>query len=326
MIYMVRDLLRSCDGAAAPSRSLRPWFEHDACGLAALVRLDGRPAPRAGGAGPRRAREPRPPRRDRLDPDTGDGAGIMTQLPHRFLRAAFREAFGHDLPPPGAYATGLVFLPRDPGLRMRCEELCVRICAEEGQRALGWRDPPVHPDRIGRLARASEPVVRQLFVERRTGDQPAFERKLYVIRRRVERAAAAAGCPRRSSPSSACRRCGWCTRACCARPQLAAYYDDLRDPRFESALALVHSRFSTNTFGTWDLADPFNLSPITARSTRCAERQLAGRARAAAALGAPGRRSAEALPDRRRALVGLGQAGRRGRAPRCSAGARWRTR
>jgi len=233
-------------------------FEHDACGLAALARLDGRPdhelverALRAlvnldhrGATG--------------ADPETGDGAGIMTQLPHRFLRGAFREAVGHDLPQAGSYATGLVFLPRDPSARMRCEELCVRICAEEGQRALGWRDVPVDSGRIGELARASEPVVRQLFVERRSGDEAAFERKLYVIRRRVERAAAAAGVPEAEFTivSLSARRLVY--KGLLRAPQLAAYYADLRDARFESALALVHSRFSTNTFGTWDLAHPFN--------------------------------------------------------------------
>ncbi|HEY3764650.1 MAG TPA: glutamate synthase large subunit, partial [Gaiellales bacterium] len=236
-----------------------PRFEHDACGLSALVRLDGRPdhelVERAlaalvnldhrGATG--------------SDPGTGDGAGIMTQLPHRFLRAAFRAAIGHDLPPPGAYAAGLVFLPRDPGLRLRCEELCVRICAEEGQRALGWRDPAVNPGRIGRLAQASEPVVRQLFVERRTGDRAAFERKLYVIRRRVERAAAAAGVPEAQFTIVSLSSLRIVYKGLLRAPQLGAYYDDLRDPRFESALALVHSRFSTNTLGTWDLAHPFNL-------------------------------------------------------------------
>jgi glutamate synthase (ferredoxin) len=242
-----------------PSHGLYdPRFEHDACGLSALARLDGRPdhelverALRAllnldhrGATG--------------ADPETGDGAGIMTQLPHRFLRAAFLEAIGHDLPPPGCYATGLVFLPREPSARMRCEELCVRICAEEGQRALGWRDVPVDSAEIGELARASEPVVRQLFVERRSGDEAAFERKLYVIRRRVERAAAAAGVPEAEFTivSLSARRLVY--KGLLRAPQLPGYYADLRDPRFESALALVHSRFSTNTFGTWDLAHPFN--------------------------------------------------------------------
>jgi glutamate synthase (NADPH) large chain len=235
-----------------------PRFEHDACGLAALVRLDGRPSHELVEQGLRALENLDHRGATGSDPDTGDGAGIMTQLPHRFLAAAFREAVGHDLPSPGAYATGLVFLPRDPGLRMRCEELLVRICAEEGRRALGWRDPPVHPLSIGRLARASEPVVRQLFVERRTGDQAAFERKLYVIRRRVERAAAAAGVPEAQFTIVSLSSQRLVYKGLLRAPQLAAYFEDLCDPRFESALVLVHSRFSTNTFGTWDLAHPFN--------------------------------------------------------------------
>src|SRR5690242_8565093 len=129
------------------------------------------------------------------DPETGDGAGILLQLPDAFLRRVVREELELDLPAPGDYAVGMTFLPREPGLRLRCEELFVRICAEEGHRALGWRDVPVRSDRIGSLARTSEPVVRQLLVERCEGDAEAFERKLFVIRRRVEKAAAAAGVP-----------------------------------------------------------------------------------------------------------------------------------
>src|SRR4249919_28373 len=235
-----------------------PRYEHEACGLAAIARLDGRACHEVVGhaltalanLGHRGATG--------ADPDTGDGAGIMTQLPHRFLRAAAQRELGHDLPEPGGYAVGIVFLPRDPVLRQRCEELCVRICAEEGHRALGWRDPPVRSERLGPVARACEPVVRQLFVERRSGDEAAFERKLYVIRRRVERGAAAAGVPEAEFTivSLSTRRLVY--KGLLRAPQLAGYYDDLRDPRFESALALVHSRFSTNTFGTWDLAHPFN--------------------------------------------------------------------
>ncbi len=191
----------------------------------------------------------------------------------------------------------------------------MRICAEEGQRALGWRDPPVHPLSIGRLARASEPVVRQLFVERRSGDQAAFERKLYVIRRRVERAAAAAGVPEAQFTIVSLSSQRLVYKGLLRAPQLAAYFEDLCDPRFESALALVHSRFSTNTFGTWDLAHPFNflahngeINTVRGNANWLAAREPQLRSRA------PRRRPAEALPDRRRALVGLGQARRRGRA------------
>jgi glutamate synthase (NADPH/NADH) large chain/glutamate synthase (ferredoxin) len=234
-------------------------FEHEACGLGALVRLDGRP----GHELVERALEALANLEHRgatgADAGTGDGAGILTQLPDRFLREAFRRELGHDLPPSGAYAAGLVFLPADPALRLRCEELCARICAEEGHRALGWRDVPVRPDRIGDLARASQPVVRQLFVERRSGGPAEFERKLYVIRRRVERAAAAAGVPEARFTIVSLSASRLVYKGLLTASQLAAFYPDLEHPGFESALALVHSRFSTNTLGTWDLAHPFNL-------------------------------------------------------------------
>jgi glutamate synthase (NADPH) large chain len=235
-----------------------PGFEHDACGVGALVQLDGRSRhvlvrqaltalanlDHRGATG--------------ADALTGDGAGITTQMPDRLLRAVCRAQLRCELPAPGGYAAGLVFLPRDPGLRLRCEELCIRICAEEGHRALGWRDVPVRPESIGRVASRSAPVIRQLVVERRTGDEAAFERKLYVIRRRVERAAMQAGVPEAEFTivSLSARRLVY--KGLLKATQLGEFYGDLRDPRYETALALVHSRFSTNTLGTWDLAHPFS--------------------------------------------------------------------
>ncbi len=236
-----------------------PSFEHDACGLGALVQLEG-------GASHALLRQALSvltnlDHRGATGSDglTGDGAGITTQLPDRLLRATCRDQLRCDLPEPGRYAAGLVFLPRDPGSRLRCEELCIRICAEEGHRALGWRDVPVDAVGIGAAAAASAPVIRQLMVERRTGDEPAFERKLYVIRRRIERAAMQAGVPEAEFTivSLSARRLVY--KGLLKATQLGEFYGDLRDPRYETALALVHSRFSTNTLGTWDLAHPFNL-------------------------------------------------------------------
>jgi glutamate synthase (NADPH/NADH) large chain len=143
-----------------------PSFEHDACGLGAVVRLDGRcdhellrqalavlaNLDHRGATG--------------ADPMTGDGAGITTQMPHHLLREVCREQLRCELPAPGHYAAGLVFLPRDPGLRLRCEELCIRICAEEGHRALGWREVPVREAEIGALAAASAPVIQAAWAGR----------------------------------------------------------------------------------------------------------------------------------------------------------------
>src|SRR4051812_11585547 len=242
-----------------PPGLYHPSFEHDACGLGALVQLDGT----ASHGVVRSALEALANLDHRgasgSDSQTGDGAGITVQQPDRFLRSACRSALELELPPPGGYATGLVFLPRDPGRRLRCEELCVRICAEEGHRALGWRDVAVRPEEIGQVAQTTAPVIRMLLVERRSGDEEAFERSLYVIRRRVERAALQAGAPEAefSIVSLSARRLVY--KGLLRATQLGAFYPELRDPRFESALALVHSRFSTNTLGTWDLAHPFNL-------------------------------------------------------------------
>ncbi len=235
-----------------------PRFEHDACGLGALVQLDGVAShglvasaievlanmDHRGASG--------------ADPETGDGAGILTQIPDAFLRAAVRRELGVDLPAPGDYAVGMAFLPRDPAMRLRCEELFVRICVEEGHRALGWRDVPVAPAAIGALARDSEPVVRQLLVERRGGDGETFGRKLYVIRRRVEKEAAASGVAMSAFSVVSLSHRTVVYKGLLRATQLSAYYSDLRDPAFASAIALVHSRFSTNTLGTWDLAHPFN--------------------------------------------------------------------
>ena len=233
-------------------------FEHASCGLGALVRLDGRPTHELVQRATRALRGLEHRGATGADPDTGDGAGIMVQLPDRFLRRECEALFG-GLTELGGYGTGLVFLPRDPALRLRCEELCVRVCAEEGHRALGFRDVPVDSSAIGHLARSCEPVVRQLFVECRSGGDDEFERKLYVIRRRIERLAQAAGVPEADFMivSLSSRRLVY--KGLLKATQLERYYPDLTDPRFETALAVVHSRFSTNTLGTWDLAHPFNL-------------------------------------------------------------------
>ena len=153
----------------------------------------------------------------------------------------------------------MCFLPTDPALRLRCEELCVRIAVEEGQQPLGWRDVPRDSSAIGRLARASEPVVRQLLVAQGpTGDERAFRRKLTVIRRRVELATAARRVPEATFHIASFSSSTLTYKGLLTARQLPAYYADLREPEIETAMALVHSRFSTNTLGSWDLAHPFH--------------------------------------------------------------------
>jgi len=190
--------------------------------------------------------------------NTGDGAGILVQMPHLFLRQVADEA-RIQLPDEGRYGCGLVFLPASKEQRRRCEADFERIIAEEGQVCLGWRNVPTNNGTLGETAKAGEPFIRQVFIGRNSDltDDLAFERKLYVIRRRAENAL------RYGSeygqwfylPSLSARTLVY--KGMLMAEQLATYFPELEDPLMQSALALVHSRFSTNTFPSWDRAHPY---------------------------------------------------------------------
>jgi glutamate synthase domain-containing protein 2/glutamate synthase domain-containing protein 1/glutamate synthase domain-containing protein 3 len=193
------------------------------------------------------------------DPETGDGAGILLQIPHEFFEAQLREQ-GIALPPPGSYGVGMLFLPTDPQERARYEQIVADTTGAEGQTILAWRDVPVDSARIGALARSVEPVIRQVFIARNPDltDDDAFERKLYIIRRRLQNAIADLDLPQESFfyvVSLSCRTVIY--KGLLMAEQISGYYRDLSDPLAMTALALVHQRFSTNTFPTWDLAHPF---------------------------------------------------------------------
>ncbi len=218
-----------------------PRHEHDACGVAFVAKLDGVPSHET----VRRALTALANLEHRgasgADAETGDGAGILLQIPHKL--------FGQE---PGRYGVGAVFLPQDPGRRRELEELLERTVAAEGQRLLGWRDVPVDLSQAGTVAAAAAPVIRQLLVGAADDlDQDAFERKLYVIRRSAELAAG----PDLVVPSLSSRTLVY--KGMLTAPQLERFYLDLADERVESALALVHSRYSTNTFPSWELAHPY---------------------------------------------------------------------
>jgi len=228
-----------------------PAYEHDACGVAFVARLD------------REARHDVVTRAldalERLehrgaagaDESTGDGAGILLQLPHAFLDAQV------DVPlEPGRYGVAVCFLPQDAARRHVLEELLADTVEAEGQHVLGWRDVPVDADVAGATARLFAPRIRQLFVvasDELAGNQDAFERKLYVIRRVAENAAG----PDLAIPSFSSRTIVY--KGMLTAPQLRAYFPDLTDERVASTLALVHSRFSTNTFPSWELAHPYRM-------------------------------------------------------------------
>jgi glutamate synthase (NADPH/NADH) large chain len=191
------------------------------------------------------------------DPETGDGAGILLQLPHRFFKAK-GLALGFDMPRRRRYGVGQLFLPSDDDARERCQAVVEEVVAEEGQRTIGWRDTPVNPEHTGRTARDVLPVFRQIYVARRRVPPSAFERKLFVIRKLIENRIRERGIDPRNQFHIASMSAETIVYKGLLLPhQLPEFYDDLRDPDMVSAISVVHSRFSTNTFPTWDRAQPF---------------------------------------------------------------------
>ncbi len=236
-----------------------PSAEHDACGVGLVANVDGTRTHKIieqgievlvnlghrGACG--------------ADPRTGDGAGILIQLPHEFLQ---RECAQHDinLPHRGEYAVGMTFLPQEHDQRHRCEGIIEQVVEEEGQSFLGWRDVPVNQDAIGVLAAQVMPRIRQFFLRRAhdISDEDAFERKLYIIRKRIEALVAAAN----MADANDFYICSLSSRTIVYKgllvaDQIEGFYHDLSHQSMVSAFALVHSRFSTNTLGTWKLAHPY---------------------------------------------------------------------
>ncbi len=192
------------------------------------------------------------------DPDTGDGAGVLIQIPHDYF-AKECTRLGFTLPPPGAYGVGMVFLPMRKDSRLACEGEFERIVQEEGLEVLGWRETPVDPTVIGWLARASQPYIEQVFV-RGAGEmtQDQLERKLYVVLKRVQRAIQESEIKDKEGfyiASLSTKTIVY--KGLLLAPQIERFYLDLANAEVVSALALVHQRFSTNTFPTWPLAHPY---------------------------------------------------------------------
>jgi glutamate synthase (NADPH/NADH) large chain len=237
-----------------------PAYEHDACGVAMVADMHGRRSrdivdkaitallnlEHRGAAG--------------AEPNTGDGAGILLQVPDAFLRAVCKEEEGFELPPEGSYATGIAFLPQSSrDAKLACEAVG-KIIEAEGLRLLGWRDVPTDDSALGALARDAMPTLRQLFIGGAEGME--LERRTYVIRKRAEHELGTKGPgqdgPGRETvyfPSLSGKTIVY--KGMLTTPQLRAFYLDLQDERLTSALGIVHSRFSTNTFPSWPLAHPF---------------------------------------------------------------------
>jgi glutamate synthase domain-containing protein 2/glutamate synthase domain-containing protein 1/glutamate synthase domain-containing protein 3 len=241
-----------------------PKNEHDACGVGFIADLKNRRSHDLVVKGLQILRSLEHRGACGCESNTGDGAGILLQTPHKFL-VKVAKSVHIDLPALGSYGVGMVYLPRNPTDRARCEFLFERVIRDEGQVVLGWRDVPTNNQPVGPTAVAAEPLVRQIFIRKVSGlpaDQPddplGFERKLFVIRKLIENEIRRSNIPQREMfylPSLSCKTIVY--KGMLNANQVLPYYPDLHDPDMESALALVHSRFSTNTFPSWPRSHPY---------------------------------------------------------------------
>jgi len=251
------------NGSGAPERQglYDPANEHDACGVGFVANIKGKKSHSIVQQGLQILRNLTHRGAVGADPLAGDGAGILIQIPDVFLREELSTQ-GVRLPPPGQYGVGMVFLPKEPASRLACEYEIERAIKDEGQILLGWRDVPVDDTGLGDSVKKIEPVIRQVFIGRGKGVTvtDALERKLYIIRKSAGHAIQALKLAHGKEfyvPSMSARTIVY--KGMLLAHQVGTYYRDLQDARLTSALALVHQRFSTNTFPTWDLAHPFRL-------------------------------------------------------------------
>ncbi|MEQ9356614.1 glutamate synthase large subunit [Coleofasciculus chthonoplastes] len=234
-----------------------PQFEHDACGVGFVVQMKGNKShdiveqgltilanlEHRGACG--------------CEPNTGDGAGILIQIPDQFMRKV-AAADNITLPEAGEYGVGAIFTSPDPMIRQQSRQIFEKIATEEGQTVLGWRDVPVDDSPLGSIAKLGEPFMQQVFLQRspNLADDLSFERKLYVILKRAEKEIRQSEVdPCWYIASLSCRTIVY--KGMLTPLQVGQYYPELHDPDLRSALALVHSRFSTNTFPSWERAHPY---------------------------------------------------------------------
>ena len=238
-----------------------PRHEHDACGVGFIVHIKGCKSHSIVKQGLELLRNLTHRGAVGADPFAGDGAGILIQIPDVFLRAQCKLQ-DLILPKEGEYAVGMVFLPRELASRVSCEAVIANVITQEKAVLLGWRDVPVDNQELGESAKGVEPFIRQVFIGRGADcfDQDAFERKLFVIRKQVENAIRDANLKEGNDfyiASLSTRTIVY--KGMLLANQVGPFYPDLNDELMDSALALVHQRFSTNTFPTWDRAHPFRM-------------------------------------------------------------------
>jgi glutamate synthase (NADPH/NADH) large chain len=238
-----------------------PFNEHDACGVGFVADMHNRKSHEIVEMGLKILLNLDHRGAVGADPKAGDGCGMLVQIPHRFFEAKAAE-LGFTLPPPGYYSVGNLFLPRDADGRKIIETIVERVTAEEGLAFLGWRDVPVDSSGLGESVKPTEPKIRQIFIGRgrHVADQETFERRLFILRKVISNTVFQLPDPHRRgfyAVSLSSRTIVY--KGLLLATQLGDYFDDLRNPMFESALSLVHQRFSTNTFPTWSLAHPYRL-------------------------------------------------------------------
>ena len=239
-----------------------PTQEHDACGVGFVAHIKGQKAHSIVEQGLKILENLDHRGAVGADALMGDGAGILIQIPDEFFRAEMAKQ-GVDLPPPGEYGVGMIFLPKEHASRLACEQELERAVKAEGQVLLGWRDVPVDADMpMSPTVRKTEPVIRQIFIGRGADVivPDALERKLYVIRKTASAAIQRLKLTHSREyyvPSMSCRTIIY--KGLLLADQVGKYYLDLQDPACVSALALVHQRFSTNTFPEWPLAHPYRM-------------------------------------------------------------------
>lgn len=236
-----------------------PAFEKDSCGVGFVMNMKGEKSHEIITQGLEILKKLEHRGACGADSATGDGAGILIQIPHQFFQEQC-EKIGIELPEVGRYAVGNIFLPTGSDTRQG-QEIMERAVVTEGLKVLGWRDVPVDNTTIGKTARSAEPAIKQLFVGAGSDvpDQLAFERRLYCVRKRSAHGVRRAGLNENNENFYACSLSSKTLiyKGQLMAPQLETYYLDLKDPNMVSALALAHSRYSTNTFPSWGRAQPF---------------------------------------------------------------------
>ncbi|HEY7118601.1 MAG TPA: hypothetical protein VH475_18570, partial [Tepidisphaeraceae bacterium] len=238
-----------------------PRYEHDACGVGFICQMKGIPSHQLVSDALMMLENMNHRGACGCEENSGDGAGLLVKMPDKFFRKEARR-LGFNLPRLGEYAVGMVFLPQERSARLKCERTVERVVRDNNMVVLGWRDVPVDHNHVGPTPKKVEPVIRQVFVGMAETFyiKSDFDRRLYLVRQRTENIIEFGDFPQQAREMfyiNAISANRIIYKGMLTATQLRYYYKDLQDPDFESSLAMVHSRFSTNTFPAWPLAHPF---------------------------------------------------------------------